>query len=174
MPLPSRCRASSRFSGVIWHPYPLKRKHVVVRAFSLVELTIAISIVSFTMLTMLGSVGIGLNSVQDSMVDFAMANISQQIRSQLQQISFNSTNPDSIQNLVGSNYYYSPEGDPSSEAGAYYKAVISATNAVAGSTSYDSTNARMVTVNVAYPQGIASAQQKRSVISIFVAKQSRD
>jgi uncharacterized protein (TIGR02598 family) len=151
-----------------------KSKAADCRGFSLVEMTIAVGIFSFTILAILGSLPIGLSSIHDSIGDSAIANISQQIRSELQQVSFNSSNPASIQNFVNSSYYYSSEGDPTDASNAYYKAVISATNAVAGSTTYSPANAQMVTINLVYPQGIPSQNQKSSMVSILVAKQSSD
>lgn len=150
------------------------RKSLQFAAFSLVEVTIAMGIFAFTISTLVGSLSVGLLSIHDSMSDSAIANISQQIRSAFQQVSFNVSNPASIQKLVDANYYYSLEGDPTDEAHAYYKAVLSATAAEAASTVYSTANARMVTVQLVYPHGAASQHQKSSWLSILATKQSAD
>ncbi len=61
--------------------------------FSLVEIVLAIGITSFALIATLGLLPVGLNSLRESSTQTAVANISQYIRGELQQISFNPKPP---------------------------------------------------------------------------------
>ena len=146
------------------------------RGFSLVEIVIAIGIVSFALLPTLGLLPIGLNSLRESMGQTAMANISQQIRGELQQISFNTSADFNIHNLSSTNYYFTREGLKTSASGAdvYYEAALSSQDgAVAGAT-YDTASAQNVTIALCYPVGAPAAAKNRFSFSLLLAKQSGD
>jgi uncharacterized protein (TIGR02598 family) len=86
--LPQQSRAQGRRSG-----------------FSLVEVTIAIGIVSFALVTLLGVVPVGLIATQDAMRQTARSQIIKQISSDLGMMRF-----DKLGNYLGSTQYYDYNG----------------------------------------------------------------
>src|SRR5262249_43914634 len=79
-------------------------------AFSLVEVVVALAVASFVLLVLVGTLPSGMKVVQDSMSESAQANITQQVRAQLEQITFNtsstSTTKTNIFNLNQQTNYY--------------------------------------------------------------------
>lgn len=151
--------------------------------FSLVEVVLSIGVVSFAMLTILGTLPVGIQSVQDSLEQQAKAAISQQIRSVLQQIPFDASQaPDfNIQTLKSTHYYYTREGMETTQSGAYYRAEFEVADAevqgVAGAgdiATFLADNAQQVTVTLHYPQDAPPASQKKVVFSLFSARQKNN
>lgn len=141
--------------------------HSSPRAFSLIEVTLAIGIVAFGLLSVTGLLPVALKTVKDSSAQVSMANIALQVRSEIVQTPF--TN-----NLDGVSFFYDQEGSKTNADKGYFSASLAVnTPSVPGvdSTSYGS-NAKSVTVTVRYPQGVPSAGQKTNVFSILAAKQS--
>ncbi|MEZ0297619.1 MAG: prepilin-type N-terminal cleavage/methylation domain-containing protein [Candidatus Methylacidiphilales bacterium] len=70
--------------------FPVKRKAVshcscrLSRGFSLVEVVMSISIVSFAMLPVMGLLGVGMNAAQDSIKSSTSAHILQQVQTLVQ------------------------------------------------------------------------------------------
>lgn len=149
------------------------------KAFSLVEVVMAIGVVSFALLAVVGTVPVGLETVRESMVQAATANIARQLRGELQQISFNTSGSASynISNLPQKSYYYTQDGMvlPGTD-GAYYKASlavdeVSVTGTAGDSATFAPDNVRGITVTLAYPQAASVANQKTAVFSLLLAKQ---
>jgi len=151
-------------------------------AFSLVEVALAVGIVSFAMLGVLGTLSVGLQSVRDSITETAKANIAGHLRGELQRIPFSTNIQESdytINTLSGKTYFYSRDGllTEGNDPRAYYKAVFAVTNAgvvsasANSSASFQPESARNVTVTLRFPVGISSGDQQTSVFSIFSAKQ---
>jgi uncharacterized protein (TIGR02598 family) len=68
---------------MIWKRPPAFSIFRVLRAFSLVEVTMAIGIISVSLLTMLGLIPIGLNGLKSAADDTVRAQVSQHIASKL-------------------------------------------------------------------------------------------
>jgi len=164
MPAPSRATST---------PSRLKSR----QAFSLVEVVLAIGVVSFAMMAMVGVLPIGLRSAQESHSQVAMANIARQLQGELQQISFrsDSTNPLTISSLTNTPLYYTLEGmKTASVADSYYLAHFDVSSAKAPGSSFSASNARTVTVTLSYPQSAPAANRQQSVFSLLLAKQKSD
>lgn len=147
-----------------------------VKAFSLVEVVLAIGVVSFAMMAMLGTLPVGLKSSQQSRGQVATANISRQLQGELQQISFQSNSPDTltIQNLADNSLYYTLEGTKTDAASAYYVASFAVNGVSVPGLAIDPSHARSVTVTLSYPASAPVADRQESVFSLLLAKQKTD
>jgi uncharacterized protein (TIGR02598 family) len=147
------------------------------RAFSLVEVVLAIGVVSFAMMAMLGTLPVGLKSSQQSRGQVATANIARQLQGELQQISFLSDSQDTltIQNLANNSLYYTLEGTKTADpSGAYYVANFAVNEVSLPGLTIDPSRARSVTVTLSYPASVAAADRQQSVFSLLLAKQKTD
>ena len=148
-------------------------------AFSLVEVALAVGIVSFAMLGVLGTLSVGLQSVRDSITETAKANIAGHLRGELQRIPFSPVQDSTynIDTLAGQTYFYSRDGllTDGSDPRAYYKAVFEVTGAgvvsASNPASFQPESARNVTVTLKFPVGVSTGDQQTSIFSIFSAKQ---
>jgi uncharacterized protein (TIGR02598 family) len=167
------------------------------RAFSLVEVALAVGVVSFSMLAVVGSVPVGLQSVHDSMVDTAKANITNHLRGEMQQISFStaaSATTTNVDGLANKTYFYTQEGmfqeadttGATPPADAYYAATFAVNQIGTGpqgsadpdtetyipvvDASFQSGNARSITVTLKFPQGVG-VQQQTAKFSLLSAMQ---
>lgn len=153
------------------------RRLTAQRAFSLVEVVLAIGVVSFAMMAMVGVLPVGLRSAQESHSQVAMANIARQLQGELQQISFrsDSTNALTIYSLTNSPLYYTLEGTKTtSSTDGYYLARFDVNNAQVSGSSFSGSNARRVTVTLTYPRSAPEANRQQSVFSLLLAKQKSD
>jgi uncharacterized protein (TIGR02598 family) len=149
--------------------------------FTLVELVLAIGVVSFSLLAVVGSLPVGLESVQEAMVQAAKANISRELRGELQQISFKSGGDAStvrIDSLDNVKYFYTREGmmvSGSTSSNAYYEATFAVGDGSYskqdGDFTFQSVNARNITVVLSYPLQAPAANRKQTTFSLFAAKQ---
>jgi uncharacterized protein (TIGR02598 family) len=151
-------------------------------AFTLIEVVMAMAVVSFALLAITGLLPIGLQSMRDSQNDQATGTIANQIRGDLQQVAFvadpNNPNPQVLlSTLTTSNYYYTAEGLKTTSTGTagqpYYMASFFVTNAAVNGTAYGGTttvpnNAAVVTVSLAYP---TPAYTHTSTFTLFATKQ---
>jgi uncharacterized protein (TIGR02598 family) len=149
-------------------------------AFSLVEVALAVGIVSFAMLGVMGTLSVGLQTVRDSINETAKANIAGHLRGEFQRTPFTtSTASDyNIDGLEKETYFYTRDGlliANGNDARAYYKAEFKVNNGVvsspSGDSSFQSTSARNITVTLKFPVSASSNDQQTSVFSIFSAKQ---
>jgi len=86
-------------------------------AFSLVEVVIAIGIVSFALLAMMGLASVSLQSERSSASDTDLAALSQQVFSRLRSLPFAS--------LSDTNYFFDADGSPTTNsAGAVYECAV--------------------------------------------------
>jgi uncharacterized protein (TIGR02598 family) len=138
--------------------------------FSLIEVALALGIVSFALIPVMSMLPVGLATIQGSMNQTVTTSIAQQLRGELQEASFSS-----LQTLTTTPYYYTVEGiaTVSSDPNAYYKVTFAVSNTtIPGGGSFDNTNAaQTVTVTANYPQSAPTTSQKSSVFSFLVAKQ---
>ncbi len=154
-------------------------------AFSLVEVVLALGVTSFVLMALLGTLPAGVKSVKDSMNDSARANILQQIRAEMEEVSFgtNATSTDNIDStLSAQTNYYTPEGllltpsGSSAPSGAYYQANFAPTNAVIPSTSstpayFQYGSAQSIAVIISYPVAAPSNDRTQMTNYLFAAKQ---
>jgi uncharacterized protein (TIGR02598 family) len=151
------------------------------QGFSLVEVVLAIGVAAFSLLPVVGSLPVGLESVQEAMVQAAKANICRELRGELQQISFKSGSDVStvrIDSLASVKYFYTREGmmvSGSTSTNAYYEASFAVGDGSYskqdGDFTFQSVNARNITVVLSYPLYAPSANRKQTTFSLFAAKQ---
>jgi uncharacterized protein (TIGR02598 family) len=147
------------------------------QAFSLVEVVIALGVTSFAVLALIGTLPVGIKSVQDSSNESARANITQEIRAELQQVSFGTTASHSISGLSSQTNYYNNEGDIlTSNANAYYMAVFALTNTAipnSGTTTtyFQSGAAQTIQMTLSYPYNAPVANRTTSTNYLLAAKQ---
>ncbi len=140
--------------------------------FSLVEIVLAIGITSFALIATLGLLPVGLNSLRESSTQTAVANISQYIRGELQQISFNPQASFNVQNLSSATYYFTKDGVKTDADSGYYQAKFDLTNGSVGGNTFNATSAQNIKVTLSYPATAAAAARKTFVFSLFAARQS--
>lgn len=149
-------------------------------AFSLVEVVLAIGIVSFAVLSVLALLPQGILTVQNAETLQATSNIATQLRGEMKQLSFAPSTPssqDSIQALSAAIYYYTTDGIPTTDpTTAYYKATFTISNINASpfsmkvvDASFNANNAQNVQVTLAYPPAIWN---KTYVFSLLVARET--
>jgi uncharacterized protein (TIGR02598 family) len=150
----------------------IARDREVRRGFSLVEVTLAIAVVSFALTGVLALIPSGMLAIQSAVSSQATANIADQLRGQMQQLSFSGTT-DSISSLPTTTYYYTTEGVPTTQSLAYYKATfaVSSINPTStlsgGDISFKANSAQNVLVTLSYPP---STWSKNYSFSLLVAR----
>jgi uncharacterized protein (TIGR02598 family) len=141
--------------------------------FSLIEVVMAVGIVTFSLFALVGAIPVGIKTIQDSMKASAKANITQEIRAELQQVTFG-TSAGNIDSLMSQVNYYSDRGIllPGAD-GAYYEASFSKADVpMPGSTGYfQSGNGQLIKVTLTYPVPAPTANQETSALYLLAAKQ---
>ncbi len=138
--------------------------------FSLIEVTIALAIVSFSMLTIVGLLPIGLSTLSVAATRTGEANIAKEMSSELEQIPLSE-----ITNLQQTTYYYDRSGTQvlQGASDAFFSASFAVNNPnIPGIPGTYPSIAQTVVVTLRYPQSTAAASQKSLVFSLFVAQQS--
>jgi uncharacterized protein (TIGR02598 family) len=162
-----------------YHSRDRKKSRGYPRAFTLVEVVVAIGIVAFALLAIIGTLPIGLKSVQNAETMQATSNIANQIRGQMQLLSFSgsASGTNTIQQLASTVNYYTTDGilsDNTATDPYYYKAtfgvqsVSMATTPVAN-TSFNTKSAQSVVVTLTYPPGVWN---QTNTFSLLVARQT--
>ncbi|CAN5343975.1 hypothetical protein BH09VER1_BH09VER1_27760 [soil metagenome] len=144
------------------------------RAFSLVEITIAVGVVACSMLVVMGLLPVGLKTMHDSSAQYGTSTIAQQIISELQLMPFTSSASNasySISAMNGQTDYYTIEGAKTANRSDSYFTVTYSTNspAVPGGSSTYSSGAQMVKASIAFP---TQAPQQTNVLSFLIARQN--
>ena len=106
-------------------PLPLRqrsRKTLSGRAFTLVEVVLALGVVSFGIISMLGLLTVGLKTFHDAMSQTTETEIAQQMANQLQLATFSTISSQS----ASTNYCFTQEGVLTNAANAVYFAKINA------------------------------------------------
>lgn len=155
---------------------PLPNFSKSAKAFSLIEVVLALGIVSFAMMAVVGTLPVGLRSSQQSRTQIAAANIARQIQGDLQQISFQNSSTDAltVEKLPSNPFYFSQDGTRSVASDAYYVAKFTLNNVSAPGLSVNSSNARSVKVSITYPASATEANRQQVVYSLLLAKQKND
>ena len=141
------------------------------------EVVLAIGVVSFAMMAMLGTLPVGLKSSQQSRGQVATANIARQLQGELQQISFQAGSQDTltIQNLADNSLYYTLEGTKTTDlASAYYVANFAVNHVSLPGLAINPSHGRSITVTLSYPAGAPEAERQQSIFSLLLAKQKTD
>ncbi len=144
-------------------------------AFSLVEVVVALAVASFVLLVLVGTLPSGMKSVQDSMSESAQANITQQLRAQLEEITFNSsstsTTKTNIFNLNQQTNYYTDEGIPTNQSSAYYQAVFAVNPASIPGSANNFQNSSAMAVQIVLTHPAFAASPITNTFSLLAAKQ---
>jgi len=116
-------------SGRAWlpprNPGECAHAHGAARGFSLIEIAIALGILAFALIPVLGLMPIGLTTLRDTVDTTVSARIAQTVVNQAQQADYNS-----LPVTGGTTYYFDEQGDliPNStgalSTGALYKASL--------------------------------------------------
>lgn len=144
------------------------------RAFSLIEVTLAIGLVSFCMVPILALLPVGLKEVRGSVVQSGIASIGQQLRTELLGMSFSSTNPNSVQNLPNQTFYFTERGVRTTDVApdVFFKTSFALQDVGLGTTPSYPNSGQMVSVLVAYPMSSPEASRQKTLFSLFVARQA--
>jgi uncharacterized protein (TIGR02598 family) len=142
------------------------------QGFSLIEIVLSIGIASFALITILGLIPVGMNTLSESVAQTAVANISNQLRGEFQQISFSTNAAFNIQHLKSTSYYYTHDGFKSNQQGCYYEAKFDLSNGKVGGASFDTSTAQSIKVTLTYPFDAPAAGKKTIVFSLFAARNS--
>jgi uncharacterized protein (TIGR02598 family) len=124
----------------------------------LVEVTIALGIVSFALLAIIGLVGSGLTSVRESTNDSAIASIIQHVRAELNQADFGDliNSPDFVMlfnksgRLIGGDLSQQPSSNAENEP-FYRVTFLSADPSIPGGGDSIGNSSELVTVTVTCP-----------------------
>ncbi len=144
------------------------------RAFSLVEITIAVGVVTCSMLVVMGLLPVGLKTMHESSTQYGTSTIAQQIVSELQLMPFTSSPSNasySISAINGQTDYYTIEGVKTDKQSDRFFTVTFSTNspAVPGGTTTYGSGAQMVKASIAFP---TQAPQQTNVLSFLIARQN--
>jgi uncharacterized protein (TIGR02598 family) len=159
----------------------VSQRAMATRAFSLVEVVMSVAIVAFSLIVIVGMIPVGLKTMSDTQTDQAIGTIQNQLRGDLQQVSFVIGNAGSLSTLPSTTYYYTNEGlktDSSSTDGPpYYVANFAVNNAGLNGNAFTNSAgipvyAAAVTVTLTYPYVAgASHLAQTNVFSLLAAKQ---
>lgn len=143
------------------------------RAFSLIEVTLAIGVVSFCMLPIMALLPVGLKEVRGAIVQSGVASIGQQLRSELLGMSFDAANPNSVQNLTNQTFYFTERGVRTTGVApdAFFKTSFALQEVGLGTTPTYPNSGQMVSVALAYPMSSPEASRQKVLFSLFVARQ---
>ena len=127
-------------------------KKEISAGFSLIEVVIAIGIIAFAFIAIIGLIPTGLSSIKGSMQTSVMSRIAQKVISDAEQSDFTT-----LAGLMSSTNYFDVEGNPlpSSSNSLYWANLTTLSNAVLPGSPTNS-NLYQITISVAYnPSGIA-------------------
>jgi len=120
-----------------------RRHHSRHRAFTLVEVVLALGVASFGLISMLGLLSVGLKTFHDAINATTEAEITQQLANQLRLASFSS-----VQGVTTpSTYYFNQEGVATNASSAIYFASVNPPSklAVPGGSSVATTQTNTLT-----------------------------
>ena len=156
-----------------------KKQLLKKEAFSLIEVALAIGIVAFSMVLILGLLPVGLRSVQDSTAQLGIATITQQLRADVGQAAFSTITSD----LSGQTKFYTQDGLLTNQVSAYFSVGFSVLNPsgtsaasgyLPGASATMGQSAQLVQVTIRYPNAAPASSQKKNVFVLLCAKQSND
>lgn len=137
--------------------------------FSLVEICMAIGLVCFALMPILGLLPIGLNTVRQSVVQAGESGISRQMRSKLESVTLAE-----VINLNGKTDYYTQQGIPvdKNDANVYFSAEFDVVDpVVVGAVKTFDESAKNVQITLSFPLHVPLAAQQSKVLSFLVSGQ---
>ncbi|XHR30548.1 MAG: Verru_Chthon cassette protein B [Chthoniobacteraceae bacterium] len=141
-------------------------------AFSLIEVTIAMGIISFAVTALVALLPGGLQAVRDSATETSLSAIVRQVRSELNQASFT----DVTTQLPSQTWYFSEAGlrlVDTNTTDRFFAVTFSATTPeLAGQADSFEESARSLLLTVSYPSFAPAASQKQSKLTILAARQT--
>lgn len=143
------------------------------RAFSLIEIVIAVGIFAFSLVAILGLMSVGLRSGRESANDLALGLMTQTVSSilHLQGFSSNLNNAAYASNNTGPNFYFSLDGDLARDSSGKPATAASTNNyacvvARCSPASFATTNAILFRLVFSWPmQAPADNRQTRVVLT---------
>jgi uncharacterized protein (TIGR02598 family) len=114
------------------------------RAFSLVEVVLAIGIVAFAITAMMGLLTVAMQSDKSSSSDTALAAMSRQVFNTLRALPYASL-------PTGTNYYFNAEGSECAQAQAVYHCSVT----LSSFSNLTANNAKRVQMSFQWPYGAA-------------------
>lgn len=141
------------------------------KAFSLVEVTMALGLASFSLLAIVGLLPVGLKTFRDSRVETALGGIQRQMRGEVEAVPFESLTNGSF---TAGKFYFSDEGTllPGS-SGAYYEASTELTNTSApGLAATAESSIRTLKVTLLSPFELPATVQQTNSFAIVIANQT--
>ena len=149
-------------------------------AFTLVEVVMAMGIVSCSLLVIVGLLPVGLRTLNDSAVQYGITTIAQKISSELQEMPFlpSVSNPNyAITQLNNRTDSYTREGaflSNTNDPTRYFAVSFSTGNStIPGATnSTYANNIQTVRATITYPALAPAASQQTNVLSFLAAKQN--
>jgi len=132
------------------------------RAFSLVEVVLALGIFSVSILSIVGLMATGLNSANGSSTNLAVTNIMRELRANIQSMPFSN-----LSRTGSITYHFGTDGYTNTASSAYYYTAILTPAAPAYPSGTSSTNADTISVVISYPY---PANSQSITNSIFVAQ----
>lgn len=104
----------------------MNRSPAPLRAFSLIEVVLALGIISFALVSIMGVTCVGFKSFQQAISTTVETQIVQGLANQLQQTKYTS-----LSVAGNTNYYFNYEGGPTNSSGAVFTVAVSTPTNVA-------------------------------------------
>ena len=147
------------------------RRRSACRGFSLVETALALGVVSFALVSLLGLLPGGLQTFRKAMDCTLQKEMTQTLVGKANQLSFS----DLSAQLAAQPYYFDDNGSlvTAADATGTYKANVTVANAVtlpASSSNYSNTGIALVTITFSRKQAAASAPPLGTVVTYIAAK----
>ena len=142
-------------------------------AFSLVEVTMAIGIVSFALLSLIALLPSGLQSVRDSANEAALSSIVRTVRGELNQASFS----DVTTTLPAQTWYFNESGHrleasaPSGERFFQLSFSNSSPSAAGAAAAFDKSLSAL-TLTVRFPTFAPASGQTKRMVTLLAARQT--
>jgi len=138
------------------------------RGFSLVETALALGVISFALISLLGLLPGGLQTFRKAMDLTLQTEMTQALIGKVKQTSFTG-----LSQLAAQTYYFDDYGSlvTAADASATYVATVTVTNSVTlpASSSYANTGVALVTITFARKQASASARPLGTVVTYVAA-----
>jgi len=142
------------------------------QAFSLIEVTIAMGIISFAVTTLVALLPGGLQAVRDSATETSLSAIVRQVRSELNQASFT----DVTTQLPSQTWYFNEAGlrlVDTNTADRFFVVTFSTANpTLAGQADNFEESARSLSLTARYPSFAPAASQRKSKLTLLTARQT--
>jgi uncharacterized protein (TIGR02598 family) len=151
---------------------PPIRRNRLLNAFSLVEVAMAMSITSFSLLSVIALLPSGLQAVKDSAQDTALSSIIRSVRAELNQTAFTDVRDKLTQQSWHFDYTGLRLDGTSNQQDRYFEVTFDAKAPTLPAGLDVSTVAQTVTIRATYPVGAPSTSQTKKSIVLLASRQS--